>query len=243
MPFLLLLAALVVSGVGVWVGRRWRVLGQVMMGLGGVGLIGVLAFQVRQNLFPPQPKMPNRCNMAVSVSLANCLLGDLAGQSGTVVLLFPPRRLMDADTEQSYEEGFVLPLRHGGGNLHLKALRLEGASHDAGQGLSAFKQALAQAQEALAIISYAGVPGGFETLFSAGEPKIAPLYVFDPERTTNWLSLLKQGRIRSVIVPRPGINPVAAAAIAGPPDAVFAQLYLLATPDTADQIAAQLGKR
>ena len=243
MPLFLLLAALVVSGIGLWISRRWRLLGQVMMGLGGVGLIGVLALQVRQNLFPPQPKMPNRCNMAVSVSLASCVLGDLAGQSGTIVLLFPQRPLMDADAEQSYEEGFVLPLRHGGGKLHLKALRLEGGKRDAGQDLSTFKQALAQAQEALAIVSYAGVPSGFETLFSAGEPKIAPLYVFDPNRTTNWLSLLKQGRIRSVIVPRPGINPVAAAAIAGPPNEIFDQLYLLATPETADQLAAQLGKR
>jgi hypothetical protein len=243
MPFLLLLAALVVSGVGVWMSRRWRVLGQVMMGLGGLGLIGVLAFQVRQNLFPPQPRMPNRCNMAVSVCLANCLLADLAGQSGNVVLLFPQRRLMDADTEQSYEEGFVLPLRHGGGRLHLKALRLEGGNRDAGHGLSAFKQALAQAQEALAIVSYTGAPSGFETLFSAGQPKIAPLYLFDPEGTTNWLSALKQGRVRSVIVPRPGINPAAAAGLAGPPGEIFDQLYLLATPETADQVAAQLRKK
>jgi hypothetical protein len=243
MPYLLLLAALVVSGVGVWMSRRWRVLGQIMMGLGGLGLIGVLAFQVRQNLFPPQPKMPNRCNVAVSYCLANCLLGDLAGQSGNVVLLFPPRRLMDADTEQSYEEGFVLPLRHGGGKLHLKALRLEGGNHDAGQGLSAFRQALVQAQEALAIVSYAGAPAGFETLFSAGQPKIAPLYIFDPEGTTNWLSVLKRGLIRSVIVPRPGISPAAAASLAGPPGEIFDQLYLLATPETADQVAAQLIKK
>jgi hypothetical protein len=243
MTFLLLLAALVMSGVGVWMSRRWRVLGQVMMGLGGLGLIGVLALQVRQNLFPPQPKMPNRCNMAVSYCLANCLLGDLAGQSGNVVLLFPQRRLMDADTEQSYEEGFVLTLRHGRGKLHLKALRLEGGNRDAGHGLSAFKQALAQTPEALAIVSYAGAPSGFETLFSAGQPKIAPLYVFDPEGTTNWLSALKQGRIRSVIVPRPGVNPATTAGIAGPPGEIFDQLYLLATPETADQVAAQLSKR
>jgi hypothetical protein len=243
MPFLLLLAALVMSGVGVWMSRRWRVLGQLMMGLGGVGLVGVLALQVRQNLFPPPPKLPNRCNMAVSYCLANCLLGDLAGQSGNVVLLFPQRRLMDADTEQSFEEGFVLPLRHGRGKLHLKALRLEGGKRDAGHDLSTFKQALAQAQEALAIVSYAGAPSGFETLFSAGQPKIAPLYVFDPEGTTNWLSALKQGRIRSVIVPRPGINPAAGAGLAGPPGEIFDQLYLLATPETADQVAAQLSKR
>jgi hypothetical protein len=243
MPFLLLLAALIVSGVGVWMSRRSRVLGQIMMGLGGLGLIGVLAFQVRQNLFPPQPRTPNRGNIAVSVCLANCLLGDFAGQSGNVILLFPPRRLMDAETEQSYEEGFVLPMRHARANLHLKALRLEGANRDVAHGLPAFKQALAQAQEALAIVSYAGAPTGLETLFAAGEPKIAPLYVFDPEGTTNWLSALKQGRVRSVIVPRPGTNASAGAGLAGPPGEIFDQLYLLVTPETADQVAAQLSRK
>ena len=195
------------AGVGVWTSRRWRVLGQVMMGLGGLGLIGVVALEVRQYVFSPQPKMPDRCQIAVSYCLANCLLGDLASQSGSVVLLFPQRRLMDADTEQSYEEGFIPPLRHGHGILRLKALRLEGGDRDAGRTLSAFKQALAQAQEALAVVSYAGVPADFETLFSAGQLRIPPLYVFDHQGTTNWLAALKEGRIRAVVLPRPGVDP------------------------------------
>lgn len=223
--------------------RRWRGLGQVVMGLGGLGLVAVVAVQVRQNLFPPQPKAPNRCNMAVSFCLANCLLGDLAGQSGNVVLLFPQRRLMDADTEQSYEEGFVLPLRHSRGSLHLKAVHLEGGDRDAAHGLSALKQALSQAQEALAIVSYAGAPAGFQTLFSDEQTKIAPLYVFDPYGTTNWLSALKQGRVRSVIVPRPGVNPAAGAELVGQPGEIFNRFYLLATSETADQVAAQLAKK
>ena len=53
MMLVLLVAALAVSGVGIWASRRWRVLGQAMMALGGLGLIGVLVVQVRQNLFPP----------------------------------------------------------------------------------------------------------------------------------------------------------------------------------------------
>ena len=133
MTFLLLLAALVMAGAGIWVSRRWRVLGQVIMALGGLGLVGVVALQVRQNVFAPQPRMPDRCEMAVSYCLANCLLGDFAGQSGSVVLLFPQRRFMNADTEQSYEEGFIPPLRHGHGMLRLKALRLEGGDRNAGQ--------------------------------------------------------------------------------------------------------------
>src|SRR5208283_2970098 len=137
MTLLLLLAALVMAGVGIWMSRRWRVLGQVLMALGGLGLVGVVALEVRQCVFSPQPKMPGRREMAVSYCLANCLLGDLAGQSGSVVLLFPQRRLMDADTEQSYEEGFLPPLRHGHGMLRLKALRLDGGGRNAGQALSA----------------------------------------------------------------------------------------------------------
>jgi hypothetical protein len=240
MSFPLLLAALVVSGAGGWLSRRWRVLGRVMMGLGGLGLIGIVALQVRQNVFSPQPRMPNRCAMAVSYGLANCLLGDLAGQSGSVVLLFPQRRLMDADTEQSYEEGFIPPLRHGHVKLRIKVLRLEGGDRDAGPGLSAFKVALAQAPEALAIVSYAGVPAGFETLFSAGQPTLPPFYVFDPDGTTHWLGGLKEGRIRAVVLPRPGVDPRGREAIAGMPATVFERFYLLATPANADQIAASL---
>ncbi len=243
MTFLLLLAALAVSGVGAWVSRRRRVLGQALMGLGGLGLIGVLALQARQNLFPPQAKTPSRCQMAVSYCLANCLLRDLAGQGGNVVLLFPQRRLMDEDAERSYEEGFTLPLRHGHTQLHLKALHLEGADGDAARRLSAFKQALAQAQGALAIVSYAGAPAGFDTLFSAGEEKTAPIYVFDSEGTTNWLGALKAGRIRAAVLPRPGVDLRGGESIVGMPQAIFDQFYLLATPNTADQVAAQLGKR
>jgi hypothetical protein len=243
MRFLLLAAALVLSGAGAWMSRRGRVLGQLMMALGGVGLIGVVALQVQQYVFAPQPRMPGRCEMAVSYCLANCLVGDIARQNGSVVLLFPQRRLMDPDTERSYEEGFIPPLRHGHAMLHVKALRLEGRNRNAGHDLSAFQQALAQAPEALAIVSYAGVPADFETLFSAEQPKIPLFYVFDPDGTTHWLGALKARRIRAVVLPRPGVDPRGREAIAGTPEMIFERFYLLATPETADQIAAQLAKK
>lgn len=236
MPFFLLLAALAMAGLGAWISRRQRVLGQAMMGLGGLGLIGIVVWQVRQNVFPPQPKAPRRDEMAVSYVLANCLLGDVAGQSGQVVLLFPQRRVMDADTEGSYEDGFLAPLRHGRVKLDLKAVRLDGANQD----LSAFKQALAQAQEALAVISYAGVPAGFESLFPAGPPKSPLFYVFDGDGTTHWLDALKDGRIRAVVVPRPGVDARAGERIAGMPETIFERFYLLATPANANEVAAGL---
>ena len=240
MTFVWLLGALLVAGVGGWLSHRWRVTGSVMMILGGLGLIGIIAVQVRQNVFSPEPKQADRCNMAVSYYLANCVLGDLAGQSGSVVLLFPSRRLMDADTERSFEEGFVAPLRHGRGALHLKALRLDGGNRGAKQGLLAFKQALAQAQDALAIVSYAGVPADFATLAATGQPKLPPFYVFDPSGTTNWLGPLKEGHLRTVVLQRPGVDSRSREGAAGMPETLLERFYLLATPANADQVAASL---
>jgi hypothetical protein len=236
MTFLLLLAALALAGAGRWMSSRWRVLGRAMMVLGGLGLVAVIVLQVRQNVFPPQDKPPNRYEMAITYGLLNSLLGDMAGQSGEVVLLFPSRRDMDADTEGSYEDGFIPLLRHAHVKLDLKAVRLEGENRD----LAAFKEALAQAQDAMAVISYAGVPPGFESLFSAGQPKSPSFYVFDGDGTTNWLGALKEGRIRAVVVPRPGVDAHGGKRTTGLPETIFEQFFLLATQANADEVAASL---
>jgi hypothetical protein len=238
----LLVGALVVSGLGAWVSRRWRGLGQALMVLGGLGLIGVLALQVRQNVFPPEPKAPGRCEMAVSGCLADCMMRDLSAQTGDVILLFPNRRFMAAETEQGYEAGFTLPLRHTHRGLHMKALHLEATQGKGGPGLSEFKQALEQCQDALAVVSYAGAPAGLDALL-AEQPKHAPLYVFDPDGTTHWLAALKSGQIRAVILPRPGTSSRERSSATGMSQTVFDRFYLLATPQTADQVAAEIRKK
>lgn len=239
MMFAFLLLALAVSGVGAWMGRRWRALGQVLMVVGGLGLIAIMAIQVRQNLFSPPPESPGRCELAVSSCLGNFVGGDLDGQTGTVILLFPS--LMDAHEEESYEQGFALPLRHGHAALHLKALHLEVEKGQTACGLEAFKKALAQVPDALAYVSYAGAPPGFDTLFSADQPTVAPFYVFDAQGTTNWLAPLKNGRVRAVVLPRPGVTARDREAATGMPEAILDQFYLVATGQSADQIVAQLG--
>ena len=85
-----------------------------------------------------------------------------------------------------------------------------------------------------------GAPAGFETLFSEGQPKLAPFYVFDPNSTTTWLGPLKAGRIRAVVLPRPGVDPRGRESIAGMPQTIFERFYLLALPQTADQFAPKL---
>jgi hypothetical protein len=236
MAFALLLAALAVGGLGAGISRRAKVVGQGMIGLAGLGLIAIIVWQFRQNVFQPRPTAPNRYQMAVSYALANCLLDELRGQSGKVVLLFPRRRDMDEHTEESYEDGFLPALRHGGRNLELKAVHLEGPTGE----LSAFQQALAQTQDAIAVVSYAGVPGDFDTLFPPGKTAGPLFFVFDGDATTHWLGALKSGHIRAVVVPRPGVDARAATGMAGMPETIFDRFYLLATPATADEIAASL---
>jgi hypothetical protein len=131
-------------------------------------------------------------------------------------------------------------LRHARARLRVKAIRLEGEERDAGHSLQAFKQALAQAQDAVAVVSYAGVPTEFETLFSAGQPAMPPFYVFDSDGTTPWLGALKAGHIRAVVLPRPGVDPRGREAAAGMPETILERFYLLATPANADQVAASL---
>ena len=208
---------------------------------GGLGLIAIVAVQVRQNLFPPPPESPGRCELAVGSCLGNFVGSDLKAQSGTVILLFPSQSLMDAHQEQSYEQGFVLPLRHGHAALHLKALHLEVEKGQAACDLAAFRKALEQVPDALAYVSYAGAPPGFDTLFSADQPTSAPFYVFDAQGTTNWLAPLKNGRVRAVVLPRPGVAPHARESATGMPEEILDQFYLVATRETADQVAAQLG--
>ncbi len=240
MTFPLLLAALVLSVVGALLSRRSQAAGRVLMAVGCLGLIGFVVLQVRQYVFTPEPGPPNRYHMAVSFCMANRLIADFAGRDGSVVLLFPPRKYMDEDTEGSYEEAFGPALRHGPVRLSLKAVHLEGATRDAAQGLPAFRQALAQAQDALAVVSYAGVPADFDSLLSPGQPKIPPFYVFDANGTTNWLGALKAGGIRAVVLPRPGVDAHSGESMKGTPGAIFEQCYLLATPANADQVAASL---
>jgi hypothetical protein len=235
MTFFLLLAALAVAGLGGWMSRRWRGFGQAMMALGGVGLIGVVGWQVRQNVASSKPKPSSRYEMAVSYGLANCLLENAGNQDGKVVLLFPQQRTMDAETQRNFQDGFIPALRHTHAKLSLKAVRLDGASGD----LSVFKNALAQTPEAFAVISYAGVPAGFETLFPDGKQPGPLFFVFDRDGTTHWLAALKEGRIKAVVVPRPGAN-AGGEGIAGMPETIFERFCLLATPTNADEVAVGL---
>ncbi|MBE0539967.1 MAG: hypothetical protein IH623_01085 [Verrucomicrobia bacterium] len=237
--YLLLLPALAVAGLGWLARRRFLLLGQVLMVIGGLGCLAVMGWQARQSLFPPSEKLPNRAHAVVSFYLANQTQREIAGRTGVVVLIFPPVKQLDAKTAEDYVNTFSAPLLRGHPEWQVQTVALEPPAKGQAVSLAEFQQAVAKFPDALAYISYASVPADIAGLFPSEQPS-RPLLVFDPEGSVNWLNALKQGRIRSVIVPRPGIDPAKQAGIGGDPGAIFNQLYFLATPASADQVAAQL---
>jgi hypothetical protein len=154
--------------------------------------------------------------------------------------------MLDQDTAENNARAFSPLLLRGHPELEVQVATLEAPTKPAKPGdlpLAAFKQVVARFPNALAFVCYSGVPGDIEQLFPPEQTNPPAFCVYDPAGTTHWASALKKGRIQLVIVPRPGVDPATSAGIAGPPGEIFNQLYLLATPQTADQVAAQLGKR
>lgn len=244
MYFLSLVLVLAVAGIGWGIRRRSAVLGQGLIAVGCVGCVAVIGWQVRQSLFPADAKPPNRAHAVVSFFLANQTQREIAGQRGTVVLVFPPTSALDAETAETYANAFRAPLLRGHPELEVQIATLEAAGKAARSGnipLAAFQQLVAKFPGALAFVCFSGVPVGIETLFPPERPTVPPVFVFDAGGTTNWMRALMQRRIRSVIVPRPDVNPAAMNGIAGLPGEIFGRLYYLATPETAEQIAAKLG--
>jgi hypothetical protein len=244
--FLAVAVALMIAGIGWGLRRRFAVLGQGLMVLGCVGCLGVLGWQIRESLFSEDNQPPNRAHAGVSFFLANQTQSAIAGQRGIIVLVFPPTSALDAESAESYANAFRAPLLRGHPEWDVQIATLEAPAKEARAGrmpLAAFQQLIAKYPGALAFACFAAVPPDIETLFSSDQKAMAPWFLFDPQGSTNWVKALKQNRIRSVIVPRPDVNLAAAAGLAGMPGEIFSQLYLLATPSNAEQVAATLGDK
>jgi hypothetical protein len=243
MYFLSLLAALAVAGIGWSIRRRSALWGQGLIAVGCVGCLAAIGWQVRENLFPAGAKPPNRAHSVVGFYLASQAQREIAGQRGTVVLVLPPSSTLDAETAETYANAFRAPLLRGHPELEVQIATLEAPAREAKAGtipLAAFKRVVASFPGALAFVCFASVPPDIGTLFPPDQAASPPLFVFDAGGTTNWVQALLQRRIRSVIVPRPEVDPAAMTSIAGMPGEIFGRLYYLATPETAEQISAKL---
>ena len=241
--YLILGLALAVAGLGCLARRHSPGLSQGMIVCGCVGLVACVGWQVRQNMFSPAANGPDRGQAVVGYFLANHVLNEVGEKDGAILLFFPPERVIDQETAGTYAGTFARVLR-GFPGLKVQTLTLGAPTKSAKAGklpLSSFQQAASGAPPAVAYVSFAGVPFDIEN-FRSGSQQAGPRwFVFDPWATTNWLGALSKGRVRCVIVPRPGVRHAPGEEISGEPNEVFDQLYLLATPDTADQVAAKMG--
>jgi hypothetical protein len=245
MIYVLLIGALAVGGVGLGIRRRSAFWGQALVIAGCVGCVAVIAWQVRENLFPSNVKPPNRAHAVVGFFLASQAQREIAGQAGTVVLALPPTSILDSETAETYVNAFRAPLLRGHPELQVQVATFEVAAKEAKSGvipLTSVKQAVEKHPNALAFVCFASLPAGIETL-STDPAKVPPILAFDASGSTNWVTALVQRRLRCVIVPRPNVNPNTAGDVAGMPGEIFGRLYYLATPDTAEQIAAALGQK
>jgi hypothetical protein len=243
MYFFWLLAALALGGIGWAIRRRSALWGQGLIVLSAVGCVSAIGWEVRQTLFPPNPHPPNRAHTVVGFFLASQTQREIAGQRGAVVLVLPPEGTHDAETVETYANAFRAPLLRGHPEWEVQVVTPKASAKEAKAGtipLTALKQAVAKFPRALAFVCFGGVPSGIETLFPAEQQAVPPVFLFDAAGTTNWVPALVQHRIRSVIVPRPDVNPAAAGSVAGMPGEIFGQLYYLATPETVAQITATL---
>jgi hypothetical protein len=241
--FLSLLVALAVAGTGCLLRRRSLAWGNGLILLGCVGCIAAIAWQVRTTLAPADAKVPNRAHTAVGFCLATQTQRDISGQRGTVVLVMPPSSALDSETAETYANTFRGPLLRGHPELDVQIATLEAPAKEAKAGTipaAAFKRVISKFPGALAFVCFAGIPTDFGNLFPTDGPAAPPVFVFDAHGTTNWVQPLLHHRIRSVIVPRPDVEPGKASSITGLPGEVFGQLYYLATPETAEQVAAKL---
>jgi hypothetical protein len=240
--YFLLALALTLAGLGYLVRRRSDFWGQVMMIAGCLGCAGCIAWQVRQTMFPPTAMGADRGQAVVGYFLANQVLGEVGSEQGQVVLFFPPESVLDEETVGTYAGTFSRVLR-GFPNLKVQVLTLAVPDKAAKAGqipLSAFRQVASNVPPAVAYVSLAGVPPDNEKFRSTDQAQGPGFFVFDPWGTTNWLGALRKGRVRAVIVPRPGVRHMAGTEVAGEPNDIFNRFYLLATPSTADRIAAEL---
>jgi hypothetical protein len=240
--FLLLLPALAMAGLGAWLRRRSPAIGQALILLGCIGCLAVMGWQVRQSLFPPEARPPDRAKSVVGFFLSNQVMRDTVGKSGVVVLIFPPARVMNSDMAESYRNSLEPILLRGHPELRIESETLEVASQGREIPAAAFKAVLARHSAALAFISYASVPADMDQLFPQGQTP-PPFYAFDSTRDGHWVQALKTKRVRSVIVPRPEINLAKTSELAGDPTELFARCFWMVTAENAEAIAAQLGKK
>jgi len=240
--FLWLGLFLVLGAVGFSLRRRGGLVGPGLMAVGAVGLGATLTWRVYAFFHAGRPPPADRLHAAVAYFMGYEVMGELRGLSGPICLVLAEETSANRDTLDALFNTFARVLAPLPGIQPKEApLRVKPALVRAGQVPRAeFERALAEVPNALAYVSFVGVPLECDQLALFGRTNAAPLYVFDPTGGQTWRAALKAGKIRRVIVPRLDAEANGGPPPAGPPDEIFRQHYLMVTPETADRVAAQL---
>lgn len=224
---------IVVGAAGGWLRRRNPGWGQVLIGAGCLGIVGLLGWQVSSFARGGRSRAVDRYQAAVAYRMGYEVLAELRGYEGTIGLLLPPdTRANQAalDTLFNTFARVLAPLPA----LQIKDAPLATRSRSVLEGrvpLAAFDAALAELPDCLAYVSFAGVPADIARSALWQRARSTPLFVFDPSGGTNWLALLEQGRIRRVIVPRSDTaDEGRGQAIVGPPHELFERFFLAIGP-------------
>jgi hypothetical protein len=243
--YLFLFGSLGVAGLGVWLRRNFKIAGTLIAAVGLVGCIACLVWRVQSTVMVVGSAGPDRGRAVVGYYLANQVLAEVRHKQGPILLFLPPESVLDEETASTYVGTFNRVLR-GFQAVKVEVLNLDVPRKEARAGqisVAAFQKAASNHPSAVAYVSFAGVPADIESYKGAASASGAGFFVFDPWATTNWLGALKKGFVRAVIVPRPGVDAPRGTEISGEPQEVFSQLYMMATPANAEQVAEKLKAR
>lgn len=237
-----LVGSLALAGIGLLVRKRQLVAGTVLAAVGALAAMGVIVWQVYGLAFGSTNAPPvDRQQAVVAYFMGYEVLAELNSRKGTVALVLPPdTRANQAELDSLFNTfaRVVAPVT-GLKLVDVSVAAEPRAIREGNVSAAAFNAAVADLTNLVACVSFVGVPREVERLaLRQAEPPV-PLFVYDPSGGTHWVVDLKAGHIRRVIVPRP-LAPGEMIPVGGAPDELFRRGFRLATPATAEAIAAEL---
>lgn len=237
MTYLLLcLLGIGVGALGWWLSKKVAAVGQLLMAAGLLILIGTVGWQVMSTFGLGVGPQMNRGQASVAYALANQLLRDREGRNGTVALLFPPNRSTSQAALDSFYEGYARVLTRFP-SLELKEVTVELSASQLRKGdldASVFDEVITANGDALAIVSWIGLPDRFDGASLGGDSERRPLlYIYDQTNKRNWIDLVRSKLISGAVIPREDLDEAKFDA-ANTPGAVFDVSHRLITTKNID---------
>lgn len=237
--FLWLALCLGAAAAGLALRRRYPRPGLALAFLGLIGGAVSVGWQVSSLFSSGSGRSVDRYDATVAYFMGYELLNELGSRAGHVAVLLPAQTRSNRDRLDVLFDTLARVL------APFPGLRLHDASFQASErrivdgALTAedFTEPLAHITNALAWVSFVGLPKDPASFAPLADSDSPPWFVFDPSGATAWRASLKRGAIRRVIAPRPDAAPGDAT---GPPDELFREYFVMATPANADAVADRI---